>query len=107
MTWIKADHRFELRIANFYIPVKATLMDKVAYGFLSRNDPPEVLEQSLISLIIKFRPELTGLNLWAMDFRIDTQRWEFSVCHGSLPVTRDGGRFPCRPLDPAYKRDLE
>lgn len=105
MSWIKADYRFDIRGDTFYVTYKQMLTTPVFKALCGRTDPNE-LETLVVKLIEGMRPELKGCVVWAMDYDIDTQRWKFSVSHGSLPRETFDTRREARPLDPAYESEL-
>lgn len=105
-TWVRVDCRFDHHSATLYIGRKQMLMEQAVFAVLQNADNPARLELACRDLILKYRPELAGCEIYAMSFNLEWARWEFSVIHASLPATPMHERSPMIPLDPAYEKDM-
>jgi hypothetical protein len=106
--WFRSDHYFGGRLGCFHVGLKQSFMERATFAAIEANaNDPEKLEAVVMDLILRYRPELKGCALFAMEYNIQRQQWRFSLFHGSLPNVPPGQEINARPLDPAYERDLE
>jgi hypothetical protein len=105
MTWVKIDScPMSRRAAVFFACERTVLSDNdVKAQFLAARTDIEELDCAARALIERHRPELAGCTIHAINYSMDMARWEFLVCHGSLPLTTLYSDLPVRPL--VYPRE--
>lgn len=99
MGWIKTDHKFGFRERILTLSSRGgKIRDKVTRAIDENCGNPEKLEEAVMAVVLLARPELAGCTLYAMNFDIWSQQWEFGIAHGSFAVSMPGEMPPKEPL---------
>lgn len=107
MGWVKSDYRVKTGQAVLFLTRKQALCDRMLLSIMEKNitpyESPELSEQALAELIVKYRPELKGCSVFHFGYDPSYGRWELSVAHPSLPHGGYWEAIERMPLDPRYR----
>ena len=93
MAWIQTNIRFGTR--TIVLTVDDEDVDRVTQDlFLNQTKGPEAMEKLFIDMIVMKYPHLAGCLMYAMDYNVMSQRFEFFISHDSFAPVGLGGRPP-------------
>jgi hypothetical protein len=87
MSWIRSSYTFEHRAKVFMIGQIALLQNSASIFF---TVTPDAIERKLMSLLLKFRPELLGATIHHFEFVPHQQAWSILVSHSTVPQCEIG-----------------
>jgi hypothetical protein len=104
--FIHTDYFFPVRAAVFVMSNRESIADPEHFrGVLQKDISPAERQQRIQSLVERFRPELKGCFVYALQYQIEYARWEIAVYHGSLPERQTGEQMEPQPLIPESWRE--
>lgn len=86
MSWVRTNFDFGRRMRVLTLPRAEICTNREVFDFLRELEgSPLALEEAIQSIIDRFRPDLKGGIVEAMQFNLRQAEWEFIYSHPSFP----------------------